>query len=93
MKSPGIKGEITEEVIEGLVTLVKTVIGDKAVIIIKKDLKQRKKPREDKLFLPLESVTNLLGIKGAFATLRQVGRELSKVMISMYPKKIGNSTG
>jgi hypothetical protein len=41
----------------------------------------------------LESSTNLLRTKGAFATLRQVGRELSKVMTSMHPKKIGNSIG
>jgi len=82
-----IKGEITEEVINILVDLMKSVIGDNAVNIILSNLSVEEGAKGRYIvFAFAESSTNLLGRKGAFATLRQVGRELSKVMMSKHPR-------
>lgn len=88
MMESKINGEITEEVIEILVNLMKTVIGDNAVKIILRDLSVEENAKGRYIVYAFaESATQLLGTKGAFATLRQVGRELSKVMMSKHPKE------
>ena len=87
MENTKIKGEITEEVIEILVALMKNVIGENAVDIILKriEVEEGAKGRQV-VFAFAESSTELLGKKGAFATLRQVGRELAKVVMGKHPR-------
>lgn len=88
MGNSAIKGEITQEVIDTLVNLMKNVIGDNAVNIILKGLSVEEGSKgRFVVFAFAESSTDLLGTKGAFATLRQVGRELAKVMMSKHAKE------
>ena len=83
-----IKGKITQEVIDILIDLMKTVIGDNAVEIILKRIKIENNAKGKTIvFAFAEASTKMLGKKGAFATLRQVGRELSKTMMAKHPKE------
>lgn len=85
--NPEIKGEITQEVITVLVDLMRNVIGTNAVDIILKKIEVEEEAKGRFIvFAFAESSTNLLGKKGAFATLRQVGRELAKVMMQKHQR-------
>ncbi len=77
-----IKGEITKEVIDTLIGLMKDVIGEKAVNIVLTgiDLEEGAKGK-DIVYAFAESTTNLLSKKASFAILRQVGRELAGVLM------------
>ncbi len=73
-----IKGEITKEVIDTLIGLMKDVIGEKAVNIVlsRIDVSEGAKGKNI-VYAFAESTTNLLSKKASFAILRQVGRELA----------------
>lgn len=83
-----IKGEITKDVIDTLINLMKDVIGEKAVTIVLNglDVGENAKGR-DIVYAFAESTTNILSKKASFAILRQVGRELAAVIMSKHEKK------
>ncbi len=80
-----IKGEITKEVIDTLISLMTGVIGEKAVKIVLNglDVGENAKGR-DIVYAFAESTTNMLSKKASFAILRQVGRELAQVIMSKH---------
>lgn len=87
-KSIVIEGEITQEVINVLIELMKTVIGENGVGVILKNINVEENATGRKIVYAFaESTTNILGKQGAFATLRQVGRELAKVMMTKHKKE------
>ena len=87
MENSLIKGKITEDVINTLVDLMRSVIGSRGVDVILKSLSVEEGAQgRYVIFAFAESSTEILGKKGAFATLRQVGRELAKVMMTKHPR-------
>lgn len=83
-----IEGKITQEVIDTLINLMKEVIGENGVTVVLSGLEVEENASGRKIIYAFaESTTRTLGVKGAFATLRQVGRELSKVMMANHPRE------
>ena len=82
-----IKGEITQDVVDTLIGLMKDVIGDKAVTIVLNglDVGEDAKGR-DIVYAFAESTTNLLSKKASFAILRQVGRELALAIMAKHER-------
>ncbi len=73
------RGEITQEVIQTLIELMMDVIGQKTVeIILSRFPSDDIPPGKELVFAFSEATEKLLGAKGAYAVLRQVGRELAK---------------
>lgn len=82
------RGEITQEVVETLVKLMAEVIGQKAVDIVLRQFPTDEQPSgRDLVFRFAEETDNLLGSSGAYAVLRQVGRDLAKQVASTLPKE------
>ncbi len=82
-----IKGQINKEVVDTLVKLMESVIGKRSVEIILRKLNNRENLRgKDLIYTFAEETQNLLGDKGGYATLRQVGRDLAKSLMDKYPQ-------
>ncbi len=82
-----IKGQINKEVVDTLVKLMESVIGKRSVEIILRKLNNRENLKgKDLIYTFAEETQNLLGDKGGYATLRQVGRDLAKSLMNKYPQ-------
>ena len=82
-----IKGEITKEVIDTLINLMKDIIGEKAVNIVLNGLNVGEDAKgKDIVYAFAESTTNLLSKKASFAILRQVGRELALAIMAKHDR-------
>jgi predicted hydrocarbon binding protein len=80
-----IKGNISQEVIDTLISLMTDVIGEKAVNIVLKNINVSDNPKgKDIVYAFAESTTNILSKKASFAILRQVGRELALSIMSKH---------
>ena len=80
-----IQGNITKEVIDTLINLMKDVIGEKAVNIVLKNINIGEEAKgKDIVYAFAESTTNILSKKASFAILRQVGRELALSIMSNH---------
>ena len=83
---PEIKGEINEEVINLLVSLMENILGKSAVQVILKNCKDKTDGRR-LVYKFAEETQKLLGDKGSFAAMRQLGRELAKKLMEEHPKE------
>lgn len=82
-----IKGNITKEVIDTLIGLMKDVIGEKAVNIVLNGINIGEDAKgKEIVYAFAESTTNILSKKASFAILRQVGRELALSMMGNSDK-------
>ncbi len=81
-----IRGEITEEVINLLVSLMKNVLGENAVNVILKNCQDPKDGRR-LVYRFAQETQNLLGDNGSFAAMRQLGRELAKKLMEEHPRE------
>jgi len=83
-----VKGVINQEVINTLIGLVKNTLGANAVkvIINSIDVKGEMEGREI-LYKFAEAMEETLGNKGAFASMRQVGRDLAKYLMGKFPRE------
>jgi hypothetical protein len=82
------RGEITQEVVNTLVGLMEEVIGKAAVnIVLKQFPEDEHPPGRELVFQFAEETENLLGTQGAYAVLRQVGRDLAKNVASSLPEE------
>jgi hypothetical protein len=82
-----IKGEITHEVIQTISDLMAEVLGRGAVdIILKRSSEGGQLPGSALMYAFAQETQQLLGDKGSFATLRQVGRSLAKRLMQTYPE-------
>jgi predicted hydrocarbon binding protein len=88
MSENEIKGVINEEVINTLVSLVESTIGLNAVkvVINNTDINKKMEGREI-LYQFAEAMQKTLGEKGAFASMRQVGRDLARYLMENYPRE------
>jgi len=83
-----VRGEITQEVVETLVKLMADVIGQKAVDIVLRQFPAEEQPSgRDLVFRFAEETDRLLGSSGAYAVLRQVGRDLAKQVAATLPEE------
>ena len=79
--------QITEEVIEILVDLTRGVIGFNVGSVILRELKiENSNDGREIIYNFAESIENTLGKNGAFATLRQVGRDLANKIMDENPE-------
>jgi len=85
-----IKGQIDKEVIDTLVSLTRNILGDKAVDKILRVLPEKLKGSptgRDIVFAFADEVQNIYGEKGGYAIIRQLGREVAKVLMDNHPKE------
>lgn len=85
-----IKGEINREVIETLINLTKNIIGEKATENIVRAVMEKNKENctgRDIVFAFADEIQNMFGQNGGYATIRQLGREVAKVLMSSHPKE------
>ncbi len=83
-----IHGAITAEVIQTITTLMADVLGAKAVeMVMKQSHGNGAQQGAEVMYALTDTAQNLLGPKGAFATLRQVGRSLAKSLMEKYPRE------
>jgi len=75
---------ITQEVIDTLVNLMKNILGERTVNIITNKLGENISGRE-LIFSFADETQKLLGQKGGFSAMRQLGRELAKSLMSQNP--------
>ncbi len=89
MSNEKIKGVISPEVINFLISIMENIIGERAVKVVlsstKKNISKDLEGREI-LFRFASELQKTLGVKGAFATMRQVGRDLAKYLMKQYPR-------
>ncbi len=82
------RGEITQEVVNTLIELMTDVIGKNAVAIVLRQFPPGEQPPGRELvFRFAEETEKLLGTSGAYAVLRQVGRDLAKRVSSSIPRE------
>ena len=82
------RGEITQEVIDTLIGLMEGVIGKPAVKIVLNHFPEGEQLiGKELVFRFAEETQNLLGSAGAYAVLRQVGRDLAKSIAASLPKE------
>lgn len=85
-----IEGEINQEVIETLVSLTKNILGEKVVNQILSEVSKKSADAasgRDIVFAFADEVQNMFGQKGGYAIVRQLGREVAKVLMEKHPKE------
>lgn len=83
--SSNIKGNISKEVTDILIELMKNIIGTKTVTLILTKLEAEEKAKgKDIIYAFAESTANILSKKASFSILRQVGRDLAASIISTH---------
>lgn len=86
-----IEGEINKEVIDTLVSLTKNILGEKTVDIILNEINKKSNGKElsgrDIVFSFADEIQNMFGKNGGYAIVRQLGREVAKVLMQNHPKE------
>ncbi len=83
-----IRGEINQDVVNTLVELMRKTIGEGGISVILKRLGEHGELSGRALVIACaEEMELLFGAQGAYAILRQVGRELSDRLAAMAPKE------
>lgn len=85
-----IEGEISQDVINTLVSLTKNILGENAVNQILSEISKRvgeSSSGKEIVFAFADEVQNMFGKKGGYAIIRQLGREVAKVLMERYPKE------
>ncbi len=75
---------ITQEVVNTLIGLMKNILGEKTVNIILNQLGEDISGRE-LIFSFADETQKLLGEKGGFSSMRQLGRELARSLMNENP--------
>ena len=82
-----IKGEINQGVINTIAELMQDVIGKKSVDVLYKRCLQNGNPSGKAFaYAFAEEAQNILGQKGGYITLKEVGRNLAKKLMQQYPQ-------
>ena len=85
-----IKGSINKEVIDTLVSLTRNILGDKAVDQILNNIAKKVGDNltgRDIVFAFADEIQNIYGQNGGYAIVRQLGREVAKVLMEKHPKE------
>lgn len=85
-----VEGEINQEVIQTLVSLTKNILGERAVEQILNEVSKRSgdvNSGKDIVFAFADEVQKMFGQKGGYAIIRQLGREVAKVLMEKHPKE------
>jgi predicted hydrocarbon binding protein len=85
-----IKGSINKEVIDTLVSLTRNILGDKAVDQILNNIAKKVGDNltgRDIVFAFTDEIQNIYGQNGGYAIVRQLGREVAKVLMEKHPKE------
>lgn len=78
---------ITQEVINKLVELMKNILGERAVNIVLRQIGEDATGRE-LVYAFANETQNLLGQKGGFSAMRQLGRDLAKSLMKENPREM-----
>lgn len=83
-----IKGQINEQVFTTVTDLIADVIGRPAVnLVLKRCCPDGALAGADLMYAFSHEIQSILGDKGSYATLRQVGRSLAKHLMTQYPEE------
>lgn len=85
-----IKGQINQEVIDTLVSLTKSILGDKAVELILNTVRKKvgnQSSGRDIVFAFADEIQNMYGPKGSYAIVRQLGKGVAKFLMEKHPKE------
>ncbi len=87
--SAELRGTIDAEVVSTITKLMAEVLGARAIdVITRRCAEKGGNPSGRELILEFAGETQtILGSKGAFATLRQVGRDLAKSIMADHPRQ------
>ncbi|WP_457641348.1 hypothetical protein [Persephonella sp.] len=87
-----IKESITQEIIDTLIDLIKKTLGENTVkIILDNSKNQDGTSGREIIFSFADEMQKLIGDKGAFASMRQLGRDLSRQLMSANPREEWNN--
>ena len=90
MQNNEIQGVITLEEINFLIDIMENIIGEPAVKVVLRDTQKNisnELEGREILYRFACELQKILGTKGAFATMRQVGRDLARYLMSQYPRE------
>ena len=79
---------ISQEIIDDLLQVLDSIVGPKAVNVIKRRIEEKglKTPQEI-AYEVAKDLEEIFGTKGAFATLREVGRQVARDLMKNHPKE------
>jgi predicted hydrocarbon binding protein len=81
-------GAISQEILEELYTILEGIIGPRGVKLLQRRIEEKGlKDIPQIIFEIAGEMENLFGSKGAFATLREVGRQVAKNLMEHHPKE------
>jgi len=77
------RGDVKQDVIDTFVTLTEGIIGKNATnLVVNKCKANGSDSGKDLIFALTDQIQMILGDKGAFAVIRQVGRDIAKMIIN-----------
>ena len=80
--------DISQEILEDLYKILSDIVGEKAVNLFKKRIEKKGiKDVPTIIFEVAGEMENIFGTKGAFATLREVGRQIARDLMESHPKE------
>jgi len=75
-----------EEVLQDLLEVSEIVLGQKAVSMLKRRVKEKNLSRLSEIVFELaQEVQDILGERGSYATMRQIGREVANKLSKQHP--------
>lgn len=80
------QGEINAQVIDTIAQLMAEVLGQGTVKRLLERSQKNAAAGSDVIYAFAQEAQNLLGDKGAYATMRQVGRSLAKTLMAQRPE-------
>ena len=81
-------GQLSKEILEEIYTLIEGIIGEKSLRLLKRRIEEKGiKDVPRILFEVADEMGKLLGKRGAYATLREVGREVARNLMQKYPRE------
>ena len=77
-----------QELIDDLFDVLESIVGPRAVKVIKKRIEEKHLSSPPEVAYEVATdLEELFGKKGAYATLREVGRHVAKVLMETHPKE------
>jgi len=79
---------LSEEILENIYNLLEEIVGQKAIKLLKRRIEEKGITDVSRIiFEAAQEMGHLLGTKGAYATLREVGRSVARNLMSAHPKE------
>jgi len=81
-------GTLSEEILENIYQLLEGIVGEKAIKLLKRRIAEKGLTEVSQIiFEAAQEMGELLGQRGAYATLREVGRSVARNLMNEHPKE------